>query len=68
MQYIILYLANISFKSEVKRKHFKQGKWKLTTANLKEERNWVQAKLLCKEAGQHDETLLLMLLMENINH
>ena len=61
MQHRILYLANISFKSEAKRKHFKQGKQKLTTANLKEERNGVQAKLLCKEVGQHDETQLLLL-------
>ena len=53
----ICYGNNVMFK----RKHFKQGKQKLTTANLKEERNGVQAKLLCKEVGQHDETRLLLL-------
>ena len=64
MQHRILYLANISFKSEAKRKHFKQGESTLTSAHLTEERNWVQAKLLCKEGGQHDETLLTLIVVD----
>lgn len=44
--------------------HFRQGKWKLIiTPSLKEERKWVQAKLLCKEVGKHDETIIIDLLL-----